>query len=119
MLYGGGMQITINITNPDTNPSVHVEQHFDAPASEPIPRIAPVFTEPMSDDDRAMLFAAWRDAFGDIPRHREAACRHSFTRTTLGLTYDDDPSWSRGGSLTSDQAYYMKRVLNVIAAILA
>jgi len=108
------MQITINIHNADAEPSVHVEQHFDAPAPAPIPRIMQVFPEPMDNDARSHLWAAWHDAFGSTSDED----RHEFTRTVLGLSRDDNPTWSRTGSLTCDQTYYLARVLRTIANIL-
>jgi hypothetical protein len=120
MLYAGNMQITININN-DTDPVVSIDNlNIDAaPEADPIPRIVSAFPTRMDDAARRLLFASWREAFGDLPHNRERDARHRFTRTILGLTVMDDPSWSRGGALTNDQAFYMARVLNVIADILS
>lgn len=112
-LYGESMQITININNADTEPSVHVEQHFDAPVAEPIPRIVSAYPHRMSDEARRNLWAAWHNVFVDD----DAEARAMFTRTALGLSYDDDASWSRNGSLTDDQTYHLIRVLSAVRDI--
>jgi hypothetical protein len=111
MLYAGRMQITININN-DTDPVVSIDNlNIDA---APIPRIVSVYPTRMTDGDRGRLWAAWHNAF---PAGTPDTERYEFTRTVLGLTYDDDTSWSRNGSLTSDQVYHLIRVLNLIAEI--
>lgn len=109
------MQITININNATETPTVSVEQHFDAaPAADPIPRIVSAFPTRMDDEARRALWAAWHEAFDRDDR----AARFEFTRKALGLTVEDNVSWSRDGSLTSDQAYHMVRLLKVISDIL-
>jgi hypothetical protein len=81
---------------------------------EPVPRIVPTFTGRMTDNDRRQLWAAWNNYFTSDTSDTE---RWQFTRTVLGLRMDEDTSWSRNGSLTSDQAYHLIRVLTLLAEI--
>lgn len=67
---------------------------------------------PITDEQRAALFAAMRDVFGDY----SSAQRYAVTRLTLGLPPDATVSWSRydGACLTHDEA---SRVLDTLALL--
>lgn len=120
-LYAGCMttqpNITVNIFNygsdSDANLLSQVREAV-APIAEAIPRIPLVFGNKMTNGDRGMLWAAYTDAFGSTSE----PARHTFTRTVLGLSSEDNVTWSSYGSITQDQAYYMIRVLNTITEIL-
>lgn len=116
-VYDGGMQITINILNADSDVPNDVNVVTDE-SPDPTPDHRPVGGV-MSHETRGRLFAAFSRAFPNISDgdDRKRVARLALTREILGIDPDTTVSWSNDGVITERMAKRLIDTLNLIAVL--